>query len=113
MAGETGFVVRPSPGGGRGVFAARDFGEGDVLFSDPVVEITTDDIDRLSLTPLGSYWWSWRGGGAVVFGLGSMMNHSHAPNVACRRDVPNRQMVFVADRPIARGEELTINYSTA
>jgi SET domain-containing protein len=46
----------------------------------------------------------------VVFGYGSLYNHSESANVHFHRDFRNRLMVFKAVRDIALGEELTINY---
>lgn len=43
---------------------------------------------------------------AVVFGLGSMFNHSSEPNVVWQRDLDRLIVVYKADRDIQEGEEL-------
>ena len=48
---------------------------------------------------------------AVVFGLGSMFNHSsRGQNVGWTRDVERRLVVYRALRHISAGEELCISY---
>lgn len=105
------FILKASPGKGRGVFAPRDFSPGEILFVNPIVELDGDDIRRIQSTTLRDYWWYWTTGGAVVFGLGSMVNHSDAPNVACRGFPDQRLMEFYAAASIATGDELLIDYA--
>lgn len=102
--------VRESPGKGRGVFATRRIGAGEVLCCDPVVEFPDDDLLALLSTRLRGYWWDWRDGGAIVLGLGSMMNHGHRPNAANRCHLAGRRMEFYAARDIEPGEEITLDY---
>ena len=48
---------------------------------------------------------------AVVFGLGSMFNHSSKEqNVFWERDLQSRCVIYRALRNIEEGEELCINY---
>ena len=48
---------------------------------------------------------------AIVFGLGSMFNHSRAQqNVGWRRDLDRELIVYYAVRDIDAGEELCISY---
>lgn len=48
---------------------------------------------------------------AVVFGLGSMFNHSRQDqNVGWKRDLQNQLVVYRALRDIKEGEELCISY---
>jgi hypothetical protein len=48
---------------------------------------------------------------AVVFGLGSLFNHSSlAQNVGWKRDLDRQVIVYTALRDIAAGEELCISY---
>jgi len=48
---------------------------------------------------------------AIVFGLGSMFNHSRlAQNVAWTRDLEREVVVYTAIRNIPVGEELCISY---
>jgi hypothetical protein len=48
---------------------------------------------------------------AIVFGLGSLFNHSsRAQNVGWRRDLERQVIVYTALRDIPAGEELCISY---
>ena len=48
---------------------------------------------------------------AVVFGLGSMFNHSRThQNVGWKRDIDRQLMIYYALRDIHDGEELCISY---
>jgi len=47
---------------------------------------------------------------AVVFGLGSMFNHTRVQNVGWIRDLHLRVIVYKALRRINPGEELCISY---
>lgn len=47
---------------------------------------------------------------AVVFGFGSLYNHSSDANIYFHRDCRNKQMVFTATADIAAGEECFVNY---
>ncbi len=97
--------VRDTPEKGKGVFALRDFREGEFIFrrrNGPVItgaEIPSlSGEDMMHLTELGfdSY--------AVVLTPGAYLNHSCDPN-AMRSGVK----VF-AWRDVREGEEITIDY---
>jgi hypothetical protein len=48
---------------------------------------------------------------AIIFGLGSMFNHSTLQqNVGWERDLENKLITYVALRDIKEGEELCISY---
>jgi len=46
----------------------------------------------------------------VVLGYGSLYSHNENPNITFAYNKQNKQMYFIAARPIKAGEELTINY---
>jgi uncharacterized protein len=104
--------VRESPGKGRGVFALQSFVFGDVVLSDPVVELDWVELATIRATALRDYWWDWgnTGAGAVVFGMASMANHDDTPNVSNIPRIAERRMDFVAIRPIVLGEEILLDY---
>jgi hypothetical protein len=63
-------------------------------------------------TSLDDYLFKWGGGCmAVALGLGSLYNHSYAPNARYYQDTPGRRLEFVAICPIRAGEEITVNYN--
>ena len=52
-------TVKDSPGKGRGVFAQRNFKEGEVIETCPVIVLPAEEIDALELTQLYSYYFAW------------------------------------------------------
>ena len=107
-------VVAVKAKGGRGVVAAAPIAEGEVFESSPVVVIPAEEWHRVEEGVLGSYFFCWNdrsGTKAIVLGRGSLINHSYRPNTLARKRMAQRQMDFVALRPIEAGEELTVNYN--
>jgi SET domain-containing protein len=117
-------AIRKSKIGGRGVFAKRFFREGETIEVCPVLPLTPKEFTSVSETILGYYVYTWPGprqspkvdpsrysGSAVVFGYGSMYNHSFDPNAAWSINVKNRTMTFKALRDIQEGEEIFHNYN--
>ena len=105
--------VRPAPGKGRGVFACRPISAGELIEQAPV--LLFDDGDQavsMDHTPLGSYYFRWtEGENAILFGYGSLYNHSYCPNARYDRNYGSETMDFLALRDISPGEEITINYN--
>ena len=109
-----GLEVRAVEGKGRGVFATRRFPRGTVVERSPVIALTEREWGRIEKTRLGNYAYDWgptNRGCAMVLGLGSLYNHSFEPNLENRWNVRQLAMDWVALRPIASGEELTVNYN--
>ncbi|KAK3113982.1 hypothetical protein LTR53_008156 [Teratosphaeriaceae sp. CCFEE 6253] len=102
---------------GRGVFAGRAISSGTIIDTCPVLVLDArENGEHIEKTSLFHYTYNWpapHGGKtqAVVFGLGSMFNHStQHQNVGWLRDVSNQLVVYQALRDIAEGEELCISY---
>ena len=53
--------IRTVPGKGRGIFAARDLAEGEILEEAPVLLFSSDDAERLEATALGNHYFHWEG----------------------------------------------------
>lgn len=100
---------------GKGVFTERSLVEGEIVEVCPVV---------LFRRPFGSlpeeartlvFCWSALTGEpdthALALGYGSMYNHDNPANLRCEADRERTLLRFIAARPIARGEELTVNYN--
>lgn len=103
------------------MYAGREISSGTtidvcaVLVLDP-----TENTEHVGKTNLYNYTYNWpsiRPNGtstktqAVVFGLGSMFNHSSEDqNVGWMRDLENELVVYRAVRDIREGEELCISY---
>ena len=95
---------------GRGVYATRRFGRGEMVCSAPVLVWPT----RIACDAfIGKYAWSWQGHEAVPLGLISLFNHSDQPNTGSRRLYRRRRMVCNALRVIEPGEEILIDYGGA
>jgi hypothetical protein len=93
---------------GRGVFATRAFAEGETVEVCPTLEIPDGDVTGR----LGDYVFrSATDDDAVILllGYGMLYNHSADPNADYVEDGPDT-IAFVTIRPVAAGEELTINY---
>jgi len=106
---------------GRGVFAERDIESGSVIETCPVLVLDpVADINYIEKTSLNHYTYMWpyrdlSGRAiktqAVVFGLGSMFNHSRDhQNIGWKRDVDREVILYYALRDIRQGEELCISY---
>jgi len=66
--------VRPTAKKGRGVFALKDFKEGEIVEACPSIYISPTDRKRLEKTILAYYIYPWRStrSGSVVLGYGSI-----------------------------------------
>lgn len=101
---------------GRGVYAPRNFEEGEVVEVCPVVLVPgpfsslPNEIRRITfpwglLTGLGSMH-------AIAYGHGGIYNHSNPANLRFAALVESGCLQFTANRRIAECEELTINFNS-
>lgn len=106
-------IIRRVAKKGRGVFALRDFKEGEVIENCPVLTFTPKERKHLEKTPLNYYIYPWRStrGAALVLGYGSIYNHSYSPNADWKQNFKTNSMVFGATKSIKKGEEITVNYN--
>lgn len=104
--------VAPSRLHGRGVFAGRDFEAGELIETCPVLVVPADQLPELERTALRGYYYDWdEGDVALALGLGSLYNHSFEPNAWTEVDVEAGVVTYWAERPIADGTEITIDYT--
>jgi len=102
------FVARSSVHG-RGVFAARAFISGEVIEECPVLLVPAESVVALGLD---GYCFEWTDEQvALALGYGSLYNHSWRPNARYDHDHDAGVVSYSAVRPIAAGDEITINYS--
>src|SRR5262249_3522112 len=105
--------VRDAGAMGRGVFAGRRIRRGELIEACPVLVLSSSDETRLTGATLDRYLFAWgegTKGACLALGLGSLYNHSAAPNaVACRVEEATR-IEFVALRDIAAGEQIFVDY---
>jgi uncharacterized protein len=99
--------VRATRRRGRGVFASCDFLKGECVEVSPVLRVSS----RLG-GALRHYKFAWDEPTveAVAFGMGSLFNHSHTPNLRMVQRYGRKEIAFYALRDIAAGEECTIDY---
>ena len=100
---------------GRGVFAARRFGVGEVVEECPVLVIRKPYEALHRELKTFAFYWEVPGvkaaAQALAFGYGSLYNHANPANMRYEADAEARLMRFVAVREISPDEELTINYN--
>ena len=96
------------PGKGRGVVACRDFDDDDVIESAHVIEIPVQLLRSDSLFQHSMAWDNAHD--CIALGHMMLLNHSSNPNCKTRNDFESRTKTLYAIRPIAAGDELTVDY---
>lgn len=109
------FIQETGTRKGKGVFAARPFAAGDTVEICPVVCFVDGSNDLpLELRRVIFNWGHLTGNPGTqgfALGYGSMYNHSNPANLRYQADAASITLHFIAVRPIAAGEELTVNYN--
>ncbi len=105
--------IKRTPNKGLGVFALKDFKEDEIIENCPVLIFDTKGRKNLEKTLLSHYIYPWRStrGAALVFGYGSIYNHSYSPNADWKQNFKTNSMVYRAIKNIKKGEEITVNYN--
>ena len=96
------------PNSGRGVFANKDFKQGEIIEVCPLI---TDYKKNFSNSKIADYTFKSKFKSdqeVIVFGMCSMYNHSNKFNVHHTQDPEN--MIYTASRDIKNGEELYVSY---
>jgi SET domain-containing protein len=110
--------LRAVPGKGRGVFARRPIPAGRLLCRCPTIRLGFADCERLDRTALAKHFFTGDGPefeAWLALGLLTLVNHARPPNADWRYvdGGPLGCLVeLVSVRPIAAGEEVTIDYNT-
>lgn len=107
-------AIRLSATRGRGVYATDAIEANTVVERSPVLLFGKDEYEAHGRhTLLDHYTFKWKDGRmALALGLGSLFNHSAAPNTsyALKPDPDNPTIEFTVLRRVAPGEELCIFY---
>jgi SET domain-containing protein len=103
--------IGPSTIHGDGVFATKSFKAGDLIERCPILFVPNEETKKVASTIFGDYVYEWEDGYALALGYGSLYNHSRTSNARYEMDYDTRQLDIVAERRIAAGEEITINYN--
>ncbi|KAL1797432.1 hypothetical protein ACET3X_004038 [Alternaria dauci] len=116
-------VIKVNTPKGRGVFATKDIPAQTVIDICPVLILGIEENKKhIENTSLYHYTYNWpiidkdgnsKVAQAVIFGLGSMFNHStQEQNVGWMRDAQRGMITYRALRDIPAGEELCISYGS-
>jgi SET domain-containing protein len=106
--------IAPSEKGGRGVFASESIAVNTVLEISPVIAFSAKDRAAIEQSRLHDYIFEWgktRKMGALALGYISMYNHDYSANCEYEMDFEAGTMTIRAIKPIAKGQELCINYN--
>lgn len=98
---------------GRGVYTSIDLSVGDTIEIAPVIVLPAAEKPILHRTTIHDYYFDWGVGDAqlaIALGYGSLYNHSNHANLDFMPDYEEQVIVFTANRAIAPGVELTIDY---
>ncbi len=95
---------------GRGVFATRDIGNGDMIERCPVLELNEEDIGGELINYV--FYGENEKTRLVAMGSGMLFNHSSFPNVAyyLEKTPLGPELVIYALRDIKKGEEMFYSY---
>ena len=107
---------------GRGIVALRDIPAGKTIERCPVLIIPEKDRARTDPTIVFTYVYMWehgtteqdlykgQGRAAIALGMSSLLNHSYDPNAVFVRHIDALELELRSRKPIAAGEEVTIDY---
>jgi hypothetical protein len=100
---------------GRGVFTSNAILQDVVVEEAPVIVMSAEDRLLLDRTLLHDYIFEWQPEGqnlcCMALGWVPIFNHSYQSNCEYFMDYDAQNMCIKTIRPIAPGEELTINYN--
>jgi len=116
-AAHDGLEIRHDPGKGRGLFALTRIAADTLIEAAPAIVVPAEECALLDRTILHDYYFHWDGDpdgdgrGALALGVLALCNHSARPCARVRRNFARTTLDLIALRPIAPGEEITIDYN--
>jgi uncharacterized protein len=99
---------------GKGVFAAKQIEEGEIIEICPVILFPKAQLAHIRQTVLDDYYFDWGDDGewfAFALGYGSLYNHTYEPNAEYGMDFEAETIDIYCIRTIEAGEEILINYN--
>ena len=107
--------VKSVQGKGRGVFATRDYTQGELIETCPVLLFDAEQSEHFEQTDLWHYLFNWdeeTGQLALLFGYGMLYNHSFKPNARMvhDHDHEHQRTEVYAENNIKQGTEILLNY---
>lgn len=106
--------IADSEKGGRGVFTKKNIAEGTTIEISPVLVFNVKDRHLIEKTYLTNYVFEWGNSKRLrALGMGyiSMYNHSYDANCQYEMYYEHNNMHIITVKPIAKGQELFINYN--
>lgn len=101
-------LVGPSSVGGRGVFAKVALKKGDIVETAPFLYVPEEEVGHTLNDYVFGYDENWN---ILVFGHGSMYNHSDTPNLTYEHSERLEDSFdYIALRDIKANEEMFIDY---
>lgn len=105
------FSVKNTKKYGRGLYANKNIKKGEIVEVSPVLIIDRDDAKRISDTIVNVYVFEWnRQNSALALGNGSLFNHSKKSNVSYMNSFSTKEVIFISNKEIKKGQQLFINY---
>lgn len=105
------FNIKTTKKYGRGLYASRNIKKGEIVEISPVLLITKDEAIKISDTLINVYVFEWgKFDSALAFGHGSLFNHSRNANMVYMSNFQTKEIVFMSNKSIKKGEQLFINY---
>lgn len=106
------YRVEPVEGKGRGVIAAREIQQGELVEMAHCISIPSSQTIDIQSTVLRDYVFAAPEGGCLLaLGVGSLFNHSDDANLEIWMDPSQAQIQFMAKAAVPSGTELTICYT--
>ena len=99
---------------GRGVFTKKEIPANSIIEVTPVIVMSNDDRKLVDQTLLHDYIFEWgekEDRCCMALGLVPIYNHSYSSNCEYYMDFDSNTILIKTVKPIAKGEELTINYN--
>ena len=99
---------------GRGVFTKIEIPANTIIEVAPVIVMNNDDRKLIDQTLLHDYIFEWgekEDRCCMALGLVPIYNHSYSSNCEYYMDFDSNTILIKTVKPIAKGEELTINYN--
>jgi uncharacterized protein len=99
---------------GRGIFAARDIKENELIEKCPIIEIPEDNPSNLNEGLLITYFYYFgkkMKRQAIALGFGSIYNHTRQPNALYKIKQKEGTIEFIALKNIKKDDEITVNYN--
>ena len=98
------------PNSGRGVFAGKNFGIGEIIEVAPILILEFSDFTYTKWNLLFEYYFWMDDYVSLALGFGSLYNHSKNANAKYKLDRKKETITFTASKDIKKDQEILFNY---